>query len=61
MQKRLLEFGPNALPSKKESLILKFLYFFWNPLSWCVDPSTIYFFPVFIITNNYAQLNVENA
>jgi len=53
MQKRLLEFGPNALPSKKESLILKFLYFFWNPLSWCVDPSTLYFSPRL---NYYKQL-----
>ncbi|ELR11003.1 plasmamembrane proton-efflux P-type ATPase [Acanthamoeba castellanii str. Neff] len=35
--KRLLEFGPNALPTKKESLILKFLYFFWNPLSWAME------------------------
>jgi len=35
--KRLAEHGPNALPKKSESLILKFFYFFWNPLSWAME------------------------
>jgi H+-transporting ATPase len=35
--KRLEQYGPNTLPTKKESLILKFLYFFWNPLSWAME------------------------
>jgi H+-transporting ATPase len=33
----LAQFGPNSLPNKRDSLILKFLYFFWNPLAWAME------------------------
>jgi H+-transporting ATPase len=34
-------FGPNSLPEKRDSLILKFLYFFWNPLAWAMEFAAI--------------------
>ncbi|XP_052209407.1 plasma membrane ATPase 4-like isoform X1 [Diospyros lotus] len=34
---RLQIFGPNKLEEKKESKILKFLGFMWNPLSWVME------------------------
>lgn len=38
---RLLIFGPNKLEEKKESKILKFLGFMWNPLSWVMEMAAI--------------------
>jgi magnesium-transporting ATPase (P-type) len=32
--RRLQEYGPNALQSEETSKLLRFLIFFWNPLSW---------------------------
>uniref|UniRef100_A0A0E0LSS0 Plasma membrane ATPase n=1 Tax=Oryza punctata TaxID=4537 RepID=A0A0E0LSS0_ORYPU len=34
-------FGPNKLEEKKESRILKFLGFMWNPLSWVMEVAAI--------------------
>ncbi|KAJ8753212.1 hypothetical protein K2173_017809 [Erythroxylum novogranatense] len=39
--KRLEIFGPNKLEEKKESKILKFLGFMWNPLSWVMEAAAI--------------------
>ncbi|KAK8918838.1 Plasma membrane ATPase 4 [Platanthera zijinensis] len=36
-EQRLQLFGPNKLEEKKESKILKFLGFMWNPLSWVME------------------------
>ncbi|CAK9329854.1 unnamed protein product [Citrullus colocynthis] len=38
---RLQLFGPNKLEEKKESKILKFLGFMWNPLSWVMEAAAI--------------------
>ncbi|KAJ0029871.1 hypothetical protein Pint_12615 [Pistacia integerrima] len=38
---RLNVFGPNKLEEKKESKILKFLGFMWNPLSWVMEAAAI--------------------
>ncbi|KHN31888.1 ATPase 9, plasma membrane-type [Glycine soja] len=40
-QKRLQVFGPNKLEEKKESKLLKFLGFMWNPLSWVMEAAAI--------------------
>ncbi|RCV46726.1 hypothetical protein SETIT_9G554400v2 [Setaria italica] len=34
---RITMFGPNKLEEKKESKVLKFLGFMWNPLSWVME------------------------
>ncbi|KAJ4761302.1 Plasma membrane ATPase [Rhynchospora pubera] len=39
--KRLQIFGPNKLEEKKESKVLKFLGFMWNPLSWVMELAAI--------------------
>ncbi|WCJ29849.1 Plasma membrane ATPase [Euphorbia peplus] len=39
--KRLEIFGPNKLEEKKESKVLKFLGFMWNPLSWVMEAAAI--------------------
>ncbi|KAL3535030.1 hypothetical protein ACH5RR_003491 [Cinchona calisaya] len=39
--KRLEIFGPNKLEEKKESKLLKFLGFMWNPLSWVMESAAI--------------------
>nr|CAB3467256.1 unnamed protein product [Digitaria exilis] len=38
---RLRAFGPNKLEEKKESKLLKFLGFMWNPLSWVMEMAAI--------------------
>nr|GMD35597.1 ATPase 9, plasma membrane-type [Ipomoea batatas] len=38
---RLQVFGPNKLEEKKESKLLKFLGFMWNPLSWVMESAAI--------------------
>ncbi|KAL9679723.1 hypothetical protein QQ045_017589 [Rhodiola kirilowii] len=38
---RLQIFGPNKLEEKKESKILKFLGFMWNPLSWVMEAAAL--------------------
>ncbi|PON37529.1 P-type ATPase, subfamily IIIA [Parasponia andersonii] len=38
---RLQIFGPNKLEEKKESKLLKFLGFMWNPLSWVMEAAAL--------------------
>ncbi|KAL9226917.1 hypothetical protein vseg_002674 [Gypsophila vaccaria] len=38
---RLELFGPNKLEEKKESKLLKFLGFMWNPLSWVMEAAAL--------------------
>jgi len=38
---RLEIFGPNKLEEKKESKLLKFLGFMWNPLSWVMEAAAL--------------------
>ncbi|KAK4490890.1 hypothetical protein RD792_001605 [Penstemon davidsonii] len=40
-ENRLNIFGPNKLEEKKESKILKFLGFMWNPLSWVMEAAAL--------------------
>ncbi|XP_010923303.1 plasma membrane ATPase 3 [Elaeis guineensis] len=40
-EERLAIFGHNKLEEKKESKILKFLGFMWNPLSWVMEAAAI--------------------
>ncbi|KAK4774494.1 hypothetical protein SAY86_009429 [Trapa natans] len=40
-EERLQIFGPNKLEEKKESKILKFLGFMWNPLSWVMEAAAL--------------------
>ncbi|WVZ94375.1 hypothetical protein U9M48_040274 [Paspalum notatum var. saurae] len=40
-QARLAVFGPNKLEEKKESKVLKFLGFMWNPLSWVMEAAAV--------------------
>ncbi|XP_062196094.1 plasma membrane ATPase-like isoform X2 [Phragmites australis] len=40
-QARITVFGPNKLEEKKESKLLKFLGFMWNPLSWVMEAAAI--------------------
>nr|XP_043632646.1 plasma membrane ATPase 1-like isoform X2 [Erigeron canadensis] len=41
VEKRLNMFGYNKLEEKKESKILKFLGFMWNPLSWVMEAAAL--------------------
>ncbi|CAN6290804.1 unnamed protein product [Urochloa humidicola] len=38
---RITMFGPNKLEEKKESKLLKFLGFMWNPLSWVMEMAAL--------------------
>jgi magnesium-transporting ATPase (P-type) len=40
-ERRVSIFGPNKLEEKKESKLLKFLGFMWNPLSWVMESAAI--------------------
>lgn len=41
VENRLAVFGHNKLEEKKESKVLKFLGFMWNPLSWVMEAAAI--------------------
>jgi len=36
-QKRLQQYGPNALPEKKINPLLEFLSYFWGPIPWMIE------------------------
>ena len=38
---RLEQYGPNKLPEKHVSPILRFLGYMWNPLSWAMEVAAI--------------------
>ena len=40
-QKRLAEYGPNALEEKKVNPLLKFLGYFWGPIPWMIEIAAI--------------------
>ena len=40
-KKRFEEVGPNALPEKHKSIILKFLSYFWGPIPWMIEIAAI--------------------
>src|SRR5579885_2809171 len=39
--KRLAQFGPNTIEEKKESLLLKFVRYFWGPLPWLIEVAAL--------------------
>ncbi|MDP8218361.1 MAG: plasma-membrane proton-efflux P-type ATPase [Candidatus Theseobacter exili] len=41
VKQRLEQCGPNALESKEESALLKFLQFFWGPIPWMIEVAAI--------------------
>ncbi len=40
-EKRLEEVGPNALPEKHRSILIKFLSYFWGPIPWMIEIAAI--------------------
>ncbi len=40
-QKRLAQYGPNALEEKQTSAFLKFLGYFWGPIPWMIEAAVI--------------------
>ena len=40
-QKRLAQYGPNAIVEKKTSAFLKFLSYFWGPIPWMIEVAVI--------------------
>lgn len=40
-QKRLAQYGPNALEEKKTNAFLKFLTYFWGPIPWMIEAAVI--------------------
>ena len=38
---RIKRFGPNELPEKEESAVLKFLRYFWGPIPWMIEAALI--------------------
>jgi H+-transporting ATPase len=40
-QKRLAQYGPNALEEKQTSAFLKFLSYFWGPIPWMIEAAVI--------------------
>jgi H+-transporting ATPase len=39
--KRLAQYGPNEIPEKKTSAILKFLSYFWGPIPWMIEVAIV--------------------
>ena len=40
-QKRLAQYGPNAIEEKKTNQYLKFLSYFWGPIPWMIEAAVI--------------------
>jgi H+-transporting ATPase len=40
-QKRLTQYGPNALEEKQTNAFLKFLSYFWGPIPWMIEAAVI--------------------
>jgi H+-transporting ATPase len=40
-EKRLAQYGPNALEEKKVNPLLKFLSYFWGPIPWMIEVAAI--------------------
>ena len=40
-EKRLTQYGPNAIVEKKTNLFLKFLSYFWGPIPWMIEAAII--------------------
>ncbi len=40
-QKRLIQYGPNAIVEKKTNAFLKFLSYFWGPIPWMIEVAVI--------------------
>ncbi len=41
VKKRITQYGPNALETKKENPLLKFLGYFWGPIPWMIEVAAI--------------------
>ena len=40
-QKRLEQYGPNAIEEKKKNPILKLLGYFWGPIPWMIEAAAV--------------------
>ncbi|MGA7341124.1 MAG: cation-transporting P-type ATPase, partial [Terracidiphilus sp.] len=40
-QKRLAQYGPNAIIEKKTNVLLKLLSYFWGPIPWMIEGAVI--------------------
>jgi H+-transporting ATPase len=40
-EKRLKQYGPNAIAEKKDNPLLKFLTYFWGPIPWMIEAAVI--------------------
>jgi len=40
-EKRLIEYGPNDIPEKKENPLRKLLSYFWGPIPWMIEAAVI--------------------
>ncbi len=40
-QKRLIQYGPNAIAEKKTNVFLKFLSYFWGPIPWMIEGAVV--------------------
>jgi len=57
VHERLNQYGPNALKTKETPELIKFLLFFWNPLSWAMEFAAL----LAIILNDYADFVLISA
>jgi H+-transporting ATPase len=39
--KRLVRYGPNALPGEKTNPLLRFLLYFWGPIPWMIEAAAV--------------------
>jgi H+-transporting ATPase len=54
---RTKQYGPNAIKNKETPEIVKFLLFFWNPLSWAMEFAAL----LAIVLNDYADFVLISA
>ena len=40
-ERRLAQYGPNALKERKENPVLKFLGYFWGPIPWMIEAAAV--------------------
>jgi len=53
-QRRIAEYGPNALPEKRPNLLLQVFTYFWGPIPWMIEVAAV----LSVLVQHWADLGI---